>query len=297
MDLIKRINKVYESSERIYFDDNSKFILMSDCHRGDGNWTDNFSKNQNIFFAALSHYYDNNYIYIELGDGDELWEVPKYYDIIQEHSDIFWLMTEFYKDNRLYLIYGNHDMNKKDADFVEDNLYYFFKEREERYVSMFKDIKIHEGLILVHRKTKQKIFLIHGHQVDVLNSTFWKLSRFLVRYLWTPLESIGFRDRTRTAKNYGKKKSVGRRLSYWAETNDHILIAGHNHRPMFPKEENAPYFNDGSCVHPRCITGIEIVGGSIMLVKWSIKTKGDGLLYIGKDILAGPRRLEDYLYH
>ena len=50
MDLLKSINRVYESSEKIYFDDNSKFIIMSDCHRGDGNWTDNFSKNQNIFF-------------------------------------------------------------------------------------------------------------------------------------------------------------------------------------------------------------------------------------------------------
>src|SRR5690625_4452072 len=104
MNTMKRINKVYNSSEEIYFDDNTKFIFMSDCHRGDGNWTDNFSKNQNIFFSALSYYYKKNYTYIELGDGDELWEVPKYYDIIQEHSDIFWLMSQFYKENRLYLI-------------------------------------------------------------------------------------------------------------------------------------------------------------------------------------------------
>lgn len=291
MNVLKRINKVYEASETIYFHDDSKFILMSDCHRGDGNWNDNFSKNQNIFFGALTHYFKEGYTYIELGDGDELWEVPKYYDIIQEHSDAFWLMSQFYKDNRLYFLYGNHDMDKRNPKYVEDNLHYFFKEREDRHIPMFKDIKIHQGLILVHRKTKKKIFLIHGHQVDLLNSTFWRPARFLVRYLWTPLESIGFKDRTRTAKNYKKKKSVGKRLSHWAQTNDHILIAGHNHRPMFPKEDGPPYYNDGSCVHPRCITGIEIAGGNIMLVKWSIKTKEDGLLYIGKDILAGPRKL------
>lgn len=291
MNVIKRLDKVYQASEKIYFDDNSKIILMSDCHRGDGNWNDNFSKNQNIFFGALSHYYSQGYTYIELGDGDELWEVPKYYDIIQEHSDAFWLMSKFYKENRFYMIYGNHDMVKRDAKFVEDNLYYFFKERENRYIEMFKDIKIHEGLILTHRYTDQRIFLIHGHQVDFKNSSLWKVTRFLVRYLWTPLESIGIRDRTRTAKNYSKKMKVGKRLAAWAKAKNHIIIAGHNHRPMFPREGKAPYYNDGSCVHPRCITGIEIKGGEIFLVKWSVKTGTNGHLYIGKNILAGPRKL------
>lgn len=291
MDVLKRINKVYHASDEIYFDDHSKIILMSDCHRGDGNWTDNFSKNQNIFFGALSYYFKEGYTYIELGDGDELWEVPKYYDIIQEHSDVFWLMSQFYKDDRLYLIYGNHDMDKRDPQFVKDHLHYFFKERENKYIPLFKDIKIHEGLILTHKKTNEKIFLCHGHQVDFKNSTLWQLSRFLVRYLWTPLESIGIRDRTRTAKNYKEKMKVGRRLSHWAQVNNHILIAGHNHRPMFPSIEKPPYYNDGSCIHPRCITGIEIVKGNIMLVKWSVKTRDDGLLYIDRDILAGPRKL------
>lgn len=31
-------------------------------------------------------------------------------------------------------------------------------------------------------------------------------------------------------------------------------------------------FNDGSCVHTRYITAIEIVNGKISLVKWSIKS-------------------------
>ena len=34
-----------------------------------------------------------------------------------------------------------------------------------------------------------------------------------------------------------------------------------------------PLFNDGSCVHPRSITGIEIQNGSIALVKWWMNTK------------------------
>jgi hypothetical protein len=54
------------------------------------------------------------------------------------------------------------------------------------------------------------------------------------------------------------------------------------------------YFNDGSCVHPRSITGIEIAAGTISLIKWQIDTKEDGTLQIVRELLEGPARLEDY---
>jgi hypothetical protein len=63
---------------------------------------------------------------------------------------------------------------------------------------------------------------------------------------------------------------------------------------MFPEVGELPYFNDGSSVHPRCITAIEISEGNIILVKWQIKTRDDGTMYIGREVLAGPSKLEDY---
>lgn len=108
MNVLGRINKVFESSEEIKIDDKSKIIIMSDVHRGDGNWNDSFARNQNIFFAALFHYLKEGYTYIELGDGDELWELKDFKEIIREHSDVFWLMSEFYRDKRFYMLYGNH---------------------------------------------------------------------------------------------------------------------------------------------------------------------------------------------
>ena len=69
-----------------------------------------------------------------------------------------------------------------------------------------------------------------------------------------------------------------------------IVIAGHTHRPVFAnlslterrflesgvgtpgvrrKEKADPvYYNAGSCVHPRCITGLEITFPRFTLVKW-----------------------------
>jgi UDP-2,3-diacylglucosamine pyrophosphatase LpxH len=292
--MLKRISKVFESADQITFDDSSRIVLMSDCHRGDGSWTDDFSRNQNPYFAALTHYYNKNYIYIELGDGDELWKNRKFYDIIEIHRDVFWLLSRFFNEGRLYFIFGNHDMVKKDNKFVKNNLYQYFDKREKRYIPLFQNIKIYEGLVLKHKATDNKIFLIHGHQIDYLNDEMWKLSRFLVRYLWRPLESFGVNDPTSPAKNYEKKDIIEKRLTEWVIREKHMLIAGHTHRPVFPEIGEPPYFNDGSCVYPRGITAIEIVNGNIILVKWSIKTREDGTLFIDREILAGSRRIRDY---
>ncbi|GLC32778.1 metallophosphoesterase [Clostridium omnivorum] len=294
MSRLKCITKVFESAEQIPFDNSSRIVLISDCHRGDGNWADDFSKNQNLYYAALTYYYNQKYIYIELGDGDELWENKSFYDIVHIHSDAFSLLKRFYNEERAYFIYGNHDMVKNNNNFVKNNLYEYYDERQKRNVPLFENIKLHEGLILRHKVTNDKILLIHGHQVDYLNSTLWKISRFLVRYLWKPLESYGVNDPTSAAKNYEKKEAVGKKLTEWVIKEKHVLIAGHTHRPIFPETNEPPYFNDGSCVHPRCITAIEINYGNISLVKWTMKTKFDGTLFIGREVLAGPKKLQDY---
>lgn len=296
MNKLKRISKVFESAKEIPFDDTSKIILMSDVHRGDGSWADDFSKNQNLYFAALTHYYNENYTYIEIGDGDELWKNKQLSDITYVHSDAFWLLSKFYNEGRLYLIFGNHDMIKKNTNFVKNNLYQYFNEPEKNSIPLFENINVHEGLILRHRITDQKILLIHGHQASFLDYNMWRLTRFLVRYLWRPLELFGVNDPTSTAKNYAKKDAVEKKLTEWVSREKHMLIAGHTHRPMFPEVGNPLYFNDGSSIHPRSITGIEISSGNIALVKWNIKTKDDGAMYIGREVLAGPRKLNDYFY-
>lgn len=291
---LKRLSKIFKSAEQIPFDNYSRIVLMSDCHRGDGSWADTFSKNQNIYFAALIYYYNKNYTYIELGDGDELWENNKFSSIVHVHSDAFWLLSKFYNKGRLHFIFGNHDMIKKNNRFIKSNFYHYFDERVKKHIPLFKNIKLHEALVLRHTVTGNKIFLLHGHQVDWLNGKMWALSRFLVKYLWKPLELFGVNDPTSTAKNYKKKESIAKILTKWVVRQNQMLIAGHTHRPVFPEVGEPPYFNDGSCVHPRCITGIEIVEGYIMLVKWTVKTKRDGTLFICREVLAGPRRLNDY---
>ena len=73
-----------------------------------------------------------------------------------------------------------------------------------------------------------------------------------------------------------------------------MLIAGHTHKPALPPPGESLYFNDGSCVHPRCITAVELENGMAALVKWAHFTRMDGTLYVDREILAGPYEIEAY---
>ncbi len=52
-----------------------------------------------------------------------------------------------------------------------------------------------------------------------------------------------------------------------------MIIAGNIHRPQFPDPDELPYFNDGSSVHPRSITGLEIEHMQISMIKWHTISK------------------------
>lgn len=291
---VKKVTRVFKRAAEIPFDDSSKFILMCDCHRGNGSWGDDFARNRNLYMAALKHYYRNNYTYIEIGDGDELWENKELSGIINVHRDVFQLLAKFHRDNRLYFIFGNHDMVKRNPNYLRDNLFQYFDEREKRNIPLFENIKVHEGLVLKYRYTGDRILLTHGHQVDFFSYEMWRIARFLARYLWKPLNVFGINDPTSTAKNYKKKQRIEKRLTRWVMTEKQMLISGHTHRPMFPEPGEPPYFNGGSIVHPQDITGIEITNGCITLVKWNVQTSNYGRLYVKREVLAGPVRLKDY---
>ena len=291
--LEKRLQSVYQNAPIIPYHSKTKFILMSDCHRGQGNAADNFLQNQNVFYGALEYYYQNGFIYIELGDGDELWENRKIKPIIDIHSDAFWMLSNFYRENRLYMLYGNHDIVKK-YSYTCKNYKSYYCESERKTINLFPDIQITEGIILENVENKERIFLVHGHQGDILNDTLWPVARFLVRYIWRSLELIGFLDPTGGGKSYRKKEKIEKKLSFYADKNEQIVIAGHTHRPFFSKPKEGLYFNEGSCVHPRCITGIEIENNEISLVKWAICTRIDRSLYVGREILEGPVCISDY---
>lgn len=289
----QRLQEAYAAAKVIPFDDHSKFIILSDCHRGQGNSGDNFLPNQEIYCGALDYYYARGYTYIELGDGDELWENRCQAPIIQTHARAFDLLSRFYREGRLHMIYGNHDIVKRRKSYPSQCAsYYCDCERCEK--PLFPDLEIPESLVLEHRHTGQRLLLVHGHQGSLLNDALWPLARFLVRYFWGPLELIGFLAPVGGGRPRIKTEKVEKELCAFASSENQIVIAGHTHRPIFPQPGECPYFNDGSCVHPRCITGLEISNGQISLVKWSVGTHQDRSLFIEREVLGGPAPLAAY---
>ena len=51
-----KLDQLFTYAPVLSYKKDSKFILMSDCHRGQGNWGDNFLPNQNVFYGALEYY-------------------------------------------------------------------------------------------------------------------------------------------------------------------------------------------------------------------------------------------------
>ena len=87
MSVASRLEHAFSQAPILPFTKCSKYVLMSDCHRGVGTSSDNFLKNQHLYFAALEHYYRNGFTYIELGDGEELWENRNLRNFNEIHSD------------------------------------------------------------------------------------------------------------------------------------------------------------------------------------------------------------------
>lgn len=267
---------------------------MSDCHRGVGNQGDNFLPNQNLFFAALKYYYERGFTYMELGDGDELWENRSLKRIVEIHSDAFWMMSQYYREGRFHMLYGNHDCRKQNTCFLEQHCGEYYCDSTDRYCELLKGIKVRAGIVLKDGITGHEILLVHGHQGDLWNDTLGVVSSLLVRFLWKPLELLGVNDPTRAAHNYNIRRKAEHRLNSWAEKNQIMVIAGHTHRPVLPSPGEGLYLNDGSCVHPRCITALEIENRRITLVKWAIAVCYGRQLSVERRVLEGPHWLADY---
>lgn len=165
--------------------------------------------------------------------------------------------------------------------FLEKYFYKYFDNNKEE--QLLNGLVVLESLILNYKG--KDIFLIHGHQADFLNSVLWRFSKFLVRYIWSIMERLGIKDFTRAAKVYPVKSKTEKKLKKWSTKNKKILISGHTHRAIFPNIGQGLYFNDGSCIHPSGITALEIVDGTLTLVKWEFKSNNKGFILVDRTVL------------
>jgi len=288
-----RISNAFKKAKVLPLHKDTKYILFSDCHRGDNSFADDFAHNKKIYQYALSKYLEQGFTYIELGDGDELWE-NSFDKIFRANKEVFLTLKKFHDAKRLHFIWGNHDMVYKEEKNIQKNLYTYYDPVSETDKALFPGITFSEAIQLQYKEGKS-FFLLHGHQADWFNYICWKFSRFLVRILWKPLQIIGIDDPTSPAQNFKELIKVERHIKAWILKNkNQVLVTGHTHRPRFPEPKELPYFNTGSCVHPRCITGLEIENNTISLIKWHVITTHEGTMQIKRTVLEGPQDIALY---
>lgn len=268
---LNRIRKAFKSAYHISMADHPRIVIMSDCHRGCGTWADNFLQNRPIYTAALKHYQRHGYTYIELGDGDELWENRRFSDVYNTHREIYQIFENFADKGKLFMIFGNHDRVKENSAYV--------------WRGLDSKIPFYESII-IDDLDLPPICLFHGYQGDLINDRLWKISRWLVRYFWRPLEIRGVKDPTSAAKNYTKVRRIEENFINYSCKENCILVAGHTHKPTLMKKDCGMYFNSGSCIHPKAITAIELSQGTAYLVKWTICSDEEMKLYICREILS-----------
>lgn len=284
-----KLNKLKESAKIIDFDRTSKFVLFSDCHRGDGTYKDALYPNVNIYLTALRYYYNNNYTYIEVGDGDELWKFSDFNSIVEAHRDEYQILEKFKNENRIHMIWGNHD-NLKGKRYFRRYLEKY-KNKNILLYDFYKDLEINEGIILRYKNLKE-YFLFHGHQFDLACDEFAPITKFLVRYVWGFLNGVmSCKEITSPAKYNNKREKIDEKADKWSKRHKENIIMGHTHNSIFLNEDNH-YMNIGAAVLPYSVTCIEIENGILTLCRWVITSINGGFLVVKKESLGRPKIIE-----
>lgn len=306
--LLENITVSNKSGPIIPFDiEKGKFIIFSDQHKGAKDLADDFRNAEPNYLAALQYYYGEEYVFINLGDSEELWEsTPK--TVIEKNRVTLLEEAKFLLAGRYHRIYGNHDLEWKYA--IQQTLY---------LKPIFGDkLQVCEGLVLQtsYQNKNYSIFLTHGHQGDQ-KSDGNPFSTWVVAAIWTPIQRF-FEISIDTISDSFELVDKHNIMMYeWSATQkDLVFISGHTHKPVFAsldhierlakqlehaqasndteqvkyltdqlekrKTEYAgkkliktmaipTYFNTGCCCFSDGdITGIEIADGFIRLIKWEI---------------------------
>ena len=257
------------------------FIIFSDQHKGDKGWADDFKGCEQNYISALKYYREQNFSFINLGDSEELWKF-KPEVVLPNAKAALQAEAAFQTDKKYYRTFGNHDLlwkNKLDVELLLKD-----------YLQMPQPVM--EGIVLRTNIDQHQldIFLTHGHQGDMMSDNN-ALSTWLVAHIWMPFQRY-LRINVNTPSNDFQLRNKHNKLMYdWSRLKKNLLlITGHTHHPVFasgkysdhPSNEivntdqqhavKPSYFNTGCCCFSDGdITGIEISGGKIALVKWKLE--------------------------
>jgi predicted phosphodiesterase len=292
--------------------DKARFIIFSDHHKGRRDLADDFRLAEKNYLNALKYYYDNGYTLICLGDCEELWEnTPA--DVMETNTAIWQAEIKFLEAGRYYRTFGNHDLEWK-YDFqrmmylkpifgdklkVCEGLMLQAKHNNKLYsiflthghqgdsrsdgnafskwvvaaiwtpIQRFLDINIDTVSDSIELVDKHNIIM---YQWSATQKDLLFISGHTHKPVFASLDHV-----ERLTKQIEEAKAKGdtqRVATLQIELNKRKAeYAG----KQFHKTMVVPsYFNTGCCCFfDGDITGIEITGGDIQLIKWEETSEGD----------------------
>ncbi len=280
-------------------DPQSKWVIVSDQHKGGGDGADDFKPAIPAYSKALNYYFEEGFNLINNGDAEELWE-SDLKTILAAHQSSIAAEKQFYDVGRYYRLIGNHD-----EEYLVKH-----QTRMQLEKALGGRLWFYEGLLL--QFPDQRYFIAHGHQGD-LRSDGNTFSKWIVANIWSPLQrllKISINSLSDSLDNISLHNEIMYRWSAKQEAGLN-LVAGHTHQPIFqslthfdqliirlekvqteeerkyieselhrirnqfPKDyqprrpEKPTYYNSGCCCFDDGdITCLEITASGVKLVKW-----------------------------
>lgn len=203
------LEQMCERTMDVRLSEDSRVVIFSDLHMGDGRTQDDFIGNSALFMAALNDYYfEEGYTLILNGDVEELHRYSLH-QIREKWGRLYDIFDRFLAEGRFYKIFGNHD--SKLLSFPDQPLRY----------------PLYEAVKLVYGG--HTILVFHGHQLSFYYQKFNDLMGLVLRYVARPLRLKHYS----VAHDKRKKYIIERRLYEFAREKGIAALIGHTHRPLF----------------------------------------------------------------
>lgn len=286
--------------------------MLSDQHKGQRDGADDFLRCAPSYLAALSYYWDRNFTLVVLGDAEELWQCRPQ-DALPAYEDVLASERRFNAAGRYRRVYGNHDDLWMDRHAVRRYL-------EPRLGTLHVEEAVRFRVSAAGAPLGE-LLLVHGHQGRWASDQNRRVTAWVIRNLWRPIQRT-FRIRRNTpARDECLRERVDIAMYQWTLGHPGVaLIAGHTHRPVWTSRTHVQqleetlsqrrrgganpaelaaleraitdrrmkdkyceaehrqraldprpsYFNTGCCCFKDGqITGIELEGDRLRLIKWS----------------------------
>lgn len=217
------LERLLEGSKSIDLGGDSRILILSDLHMGNGGRRDEFRRNAGLVESVMANYYlPEKYSLILNGDVEELFKFPLN-DIVDRWRHIYELFLRFNEEGFFFRTFGNHD-----ASLLDEKDY---------MLSPF----LLESLKLSYRT--ENILVFHGHQASVfLWETYPFVSRSIVWFLRYIAKPFGIRNFS-IAYNSRRRFAIEKSIYDFSNRAKIVSVIGHTHRPLFESLSKVDYLN------------------------------------------------------